>query len=47
MGVGAQGLLKKFPDWSVAFFVWTEELGTQGEGRGEGSGWSEQGERRV
>ena len=30
---GCTGTVKKFPDWSVAFCVRTEELGTAGGGR--------------
>lgn len=32
-GVEHMGTVKKFPDWSVAFFVCTEELGTAGGGQ--------------
>lgn len=41
------GTVKKFPDWSVAFFVWTGNWRLLGVGGGEGQGWSEEGERRV
>lgn len=38
MGAGDTETVKKFPDWSAAFCVWTEALGGAG-----GRGWGRMG----
>lgn len=39
------GTVKEFPDWSVAFFVWTGDLGSVGGGQRGRPEWSEEGGR--